>query len=161
MRIAEYLDLDVAWPLEVLLDVDGVIAERLRRLSARRIERLGQVLRRAHHAHPSSAAAGRGLEQHGVPNLLRDGCAMTGIAQWLDRPRNDGHIGSRRERAGRGLGAHGLDRLCRWSDEHEPGLAHGARERCPLGQESVSGVHRIGAGLLRGVDQPINGEIAL
>ncbi len=44
--VAEHLDLDVARPYDVLLDVDRVVAERVLRLAARRVER-GSPSRRA------------------------------------------------------------------------------------------------------------------
>ncbi len=60
--IGEQLDLDVARALEVALQVDAVVAETRLRLSSCRLERGRELLGGADDAHPSSAAAGRRLD---------------------------------------------------------------------------------------------------
>ena len=64
VMIAEHLELDVARPLDVLLDVDVADAERRFGLALRRLERLAQLVWRADHAHAAAAAAGHRLDDH-------------------------------------------------------------------------------------------------
>src|SRR5579862_2738472 len=57
--VGEQLNLDVARALEETLAEDGIVAERSGRLAPRRLERLVQLLRRAHDAHAATTAARR------------------------------------------------------------------------------------------------------
>ena len=43
----------------------------------------------------------------------------------------------------------------------EPGVAHGAREPLALGEKSVPGMNRLGAGALRGFDDLVAAQVAL
>ena len=62
VRVAEHLDLDVARPLDRLLEVDRAVAERRRRLAARAVERGGELGLARDQAHALAAAAGRRLD---------------------------------------------------------------------------------------------------
>ena len=62
--VAEHLHLDMAGPLQVFLEINGVVAEIGFRLPAGRVQSLGQVRGRAGHPHAFAAAAGRCLDQH-------------------------------------------------------------------------------------------------
>jgi hypothetical protein len=53
MMIAEHLELDVAWRLEILLDVDVADAERRLRLTLGGAQRVGHISSRLHDAHPA------------------------------------------------------------------------------------------------------------
>ena len=64
--VGEHLHLDVAAVLDVLLHQHGVVAERRRASRFGRATASAYVLGRAHDAHALAAAAGRGLDQHGV-----------------------------------------------------------------------------------------------
>src|SRR4029077_7351713 len=70
--IAEHLELDVPRILDVLLDVDVADAERGFGLALRGLERLRQLLEIADDAHPASAAARDGLDDHGQAEVFRD-----------------------------------------------------------------------------------------
>ena len=59
-----------------------------------------------------------------------------------------------------GLAAHQRNRLGRWPDEGQPGVAARAREARILGQESVARMDRVGAGASRDVEDRVNVEIA-
>jgi hypothetical protein len=67
VHVGEHLDLHVARPVDVLLDVDGVVAERVLRLALRRVERASSS-RAAHHAHALAAAPAAALSSTGYPN---------------------------------------------------------------------------------------------
>ena len=60
-----------------------------------------------------------------------------------------------------GLVAHGADGRGGRADEDETGALDRLGERGALGQESVAGVDRVGAGLARGLDQPLDAKVAL
>ena len=107
--VAHDLHLDVPGPRQVLLDVQGAVAEGARRLRAAALERLGQLGGILHGAGAAPAAAGDGLE-HDRPAhaeagqevgrlLLRDRAVDAG-----DR----GHIRLGRRRAGAALVAEQL-----------------------------------------------------
>ena len=70
--VAEHLDLDVAGLFEVLLEVDGVVAERRLGFRARRRERAVELVAGPRHLHAAPAAARRGLDQHGIADLVGD-----------------------------------------------------------------------------------------
>ncbi len=59
------------------------------------------------------------------------------------------------------LRAHRFDRLRRRADEDDVGLGAGLGEVRVLGEESVAGVDRLGAGLLRRLDDLGDVEVAL
>ncbi len=59
------------------------------------------------------------------------------------------------------LVAHGGDGAGIGADEHDTGGLQRAREGLALGQEAVAGMHRFGAGLLAGLDDFLDQEIAL
>jgi hypothetical protein len=90
VQVAEHLDLDVARALDVLLDVDGVVAEAVPGLALRGAERGGHLAGRAHDAHPLPAPTGRRLEQHGVAEPLGDAQRLVGVAQRLGGARTTG-----------------------------------------------------------------------
>ena len=62
LAVAEHLDLDVARLLEVLLDIDRIVAEGGLGLGLGGLERVDEVVLRARHLHAASAAAGGGLD---------------------------------------------------------------------------------------------------
>jgi hypothetical protein len=106
--VAEELDLDVARPLDVALAEHGVVAERRLRLAPRGLERLVELGRRAHDAHPAPAAAGRRLHEQREAELGR--VALV----------EHGHAGLARDPLRRELVPAGAQRLRRRADEDEP-----------------------------------------
>lgn len=96
VAVPQALDLDVTWPIDVLLHEAPAIAERVQCLVAREAEHDIQVGCRWHDAYPASAAAHRGLDDDGVrdgivrvvyPRLGLAGCGECGIGSG-----DDGHI---------------------------------------------------------------------
>ena len=79
MVVAQDLHLDVLGAHDELLEEDRVVAERLLRLGARALERLGQLAGRAHDAHAAAAAAGRRLDDHRVADLVGEGARRLGV----------------------------------------------------------------------------------
>src|SRR5947207_11028441 len=65
-RVRQDLDLDVSWPLEVLLEVHLSGAERLEGFARGRFERAVQLRLLAHESHALPSPAGHGLQQHRI-----------------------------------------------------------------------------------------------
>ncbi len=137
VRVAEQLDLHVARPLDVPLGEHPVVAERRLRLAPRGLERIGQLVTRAHDAHPAPAAARGCLQQQRKAELVR----LPGLD---DRDARLARDPLRLE-----LVAARPQRLRRGADPHEPGCVDGLREVRVLGEEPVPGVDRVRARLLR------------
>ena len=159
--VSEHLDLDVPRPLDVLLDVDRVIAERVLRLALRRRERARDLRLRMDDAHPLPAAACRRLEQHRIAERRGDLGGLLGVAQRRRGPRHHRRARRDRQRARRDLRAHRFDRLGRGAHPDQPRIANGAREPGPFREEAVPRMDRVGADLLRDFDEMFAAQIAL
>ena len=161
MRIGENLDLDVPRPLDELLEVHGVVAERALRFPSRRVERALQLLRRRYDAHSLAAASGRRLEQYRIAELLRDLRRLFCVGQRLGSPGHHGYSVRDRECPRRGLAAHRRDRFGGRADPDESRVTHRSREPFPLGQKSVAGMNGFGASQLCGFYDLVAAQIAL
>src|SRR5579871_6528876 len=69
LLVGEDLNLDVAWPLDELLDVDAGVLERRIRLVAGHLQGGGKVALVATDPHPLAAAPGGRLDEHGIADL--------------------------------------------------------------------------------------------
>ncbi len=139
--VGEHLHLDVAAVLDVLLQQQGVVAERARCLAAGGQHRLGVRLGRAHDPHALAAATRRGLDQDGIGELVAHGHA--GVGHGVRR--HDRHAGRDGDLAGGVLAPHLLHHLGARPDQHQPGLLDRGREGGPLGEEAVARVDRLRA----------------
>jgi hypothetical protein len=159
--VAEHLDLDMARIDDEFLDEDAVVAERGFRLRAR----AGQALRHlggvAGDAHALAAAAGRGLDHDRVADLVGDFSRLLLVGDDSEVAGDGRDLGLGGRLLGFDLVAHGGDGPGIGADEDDPRL----RQRCGKGlalrQKPVARVHRLGAGPLAGVDDPVDDEIAL
>jgi hypothetical protein len=91
--------------------------------------------------------------------LVGEGEHLVGV---LDRVLGAGHerrTGLHRDVPGLHLVAEGDDRLGRGADPGQPGVDDRAGEVGVLGEEAVAGVHRVGAGLPRGVDDLVDDQV--
>ena len=82
------------------------------------------------------------------------------IAQRLLGAGHDRHAGLDRRLPRRGLAAHQRDRFRRRADERQAGIAARGGEVFVLGEETVARMHGVGAGLLRGVDDRVDAQVA-
>ena len=129
----------------------ALIASRL----ARRQRGL-EVGRRVDDAHALAAAAGAGLDQHRIADRRRPAaCRNAGVLVVAVVAGHQRHAGLLHQRLRRRLRAHGADRGGRRADEDDAGRRAGVGEVGVLGQEAVAGMDRLGAGLLRGVEDPV------
>jgi hypothetical protein len=159
VRIADQLDLDVARLLDELLDKDAVVAESVLRLGLAGGEALGRFLVVVGHAQALAAAAGRRLDHHRIADALRD----------LDRllRRVDGGVmagngidpGFQRQLLRGNLVAHRGHRVVLGPDENDAALFQPTRELRVLRQEAIARMHGLGAGLLAGGNDLVDGQI--
>ncbi len=148
LAVAEQLDLDVARPLDVALAEHTVVAECGFRLALRGVECLVELGGLADDAHPASAAPCRRLDHQREADLV-------GLAR-----RHDRNAGLDGDPLCLELVAAEPQRLGARADEHEAGRVHRLGEVGVLGQESVAGVDRVGAGLFRCPDVLLGVEVA-
>ena len=162
LAVAQHLDLDVARPLEIFLEIDRVVAER--GLAPRRAR--SRARRRARPATcatfmprpPPPAAA---FTSTGKPIVVRD------------RERllvgGDAAVGARHHRNAEPLGgalgldlvAHQADMRGLGADEVDVVLFEDFGEARVLRQEAVAGMHGVGAGDLAGGEQRRDVEVAV
>ncbi len=161
MLVAEHLDFDVAGVDDELLDEDAVVPERGLRLRARPGEAFRDFVAGTGNPHALAAAAGGGLDHHGVADLVGD---LDRVQFVLDDPEMAGNgrdLGGGRRLLAFDLVAHGGDRLGIGADEDDPRLGQRHRKRLALGQEAVAGMHRLGPARPAGRDDLVDDEIAL
>jgi hypothetical protein len=161
VQVRHHLHLDVARPLDVALEEDRPVPERLLRLAPGAVDSGVQRLLGSDDPHAPPATAGTGLHQHRVADLARGrrepGRGQPGdVDAWQHRHAGCGHELLRGE-----LRAHRRDRLGRRTDPGQADVQDGLGERCVLGQEPVAGVHRVGAGALRRVDQTVAAQVGV
>ena len=159
--VGEDLDLDVARPRQVALQVDGPVGEEALPLAAGALERVRELGGRQRHAEALAAAPGRGLHGHRVADLLRDRPGGGDVRHRVGHPRHDRHPRGGHQRPRAGLGAHGVDGLRRGPDPDDAGLAERGREGGVLGQEAVAGVDRLRARLAGHLQDARDVEVAL
>ena len=161
MVIAQHLDLDVARVLEILLDVHVRHAECRLGFALRRLDRVPELLRRAHDAHAAAAAARCRFDDDRkaacIGELQRRFFA-------LDRT-----VGARQQRqagflhrAPRArLVAHQANDFGIGADEPDVAGLADFREIGRFREKSVTGMDRVGAGDLRGADDRRHVQVAL
>ena len=160
-RVGEHLDLDVARPFQIFLEVHLPRPEGLQRLALRYLERRLELRLRLDQPHPFPPTPRHRLEQDGVAEARRFGAGLRVVRE---RPRRSGHDrhACRLHAAPRlGLVPHGADGGGRRSHECEPRFRDGLGERRPLGQEAVSRMDRLAAAVARGGDQLRRIEVGL
>ncbi len=158
--VGEHLDLDMAWVLQVLFQVHGGIAEGAARLLARELEGVVQMRLGVYHAHAAPAAAGRGLDDHGVAHFAGDTLALIDVvAQGAVRTGHARDIGLAHGLDGRNLVAHQPNCFGPRADENEPAFLDPFGEICILGQKAVTGMNRDRVGDLGGRDDGGNIQV--
>ena len=159
--VAQHLDLDVARPAEILLDIDRVVVESGLGFGARQREGFGGCLGILHDLHAATAAAGDGLDQDRPADLFAE---FDDVLYRLDRTRRSRHQRQpefQRRLLGHDLVAHHRDMLRRRTDEGETVCLDSFGEARILRQEAVARMDGVGAGDRRGGEDGGNVEVAL
>ena len=108
----------------------------------------------------AAAACGR-LDQHGEVDLRRPRDQLVVGQARAGEARNGAHAARFDGLLGRDLVAHHLDRLGRRPDEDDAGVGARAGELGVLGEEPEPRVDRLRAGAVRGIQHPLDRQVAL
>ena len=148
MLVAQNLNLDMARLGDEFFDEDPVIAKARRCLVLRRLKALARLCVVPGDPHALAAAARRRLDHHRIADLVRDLHRLVGI-------RDQAHIARHRRNPGLGrqflrgdLVTHRLDRTGRRADEGDTGLVQRLGKLHVFRQETITRMHRLGAGFL-------------
>src|SRR5215210_5646096 len=158
--VPHHLHLDVARLGEELLKVHRPLPERRRRLARGLLDGLLEIPLAFDDPDAAPAAARRRLHHHGVPYLRGPLHRFLGRRVPL-RTRHHRHPGLPRQLARRRLVPHPLYGLRRRPDEGQPRLPAGRRKPRVLRKKPVPRVYRVGALLLRDLDQFLHVQVAL
>jgi hypothetical protein len=159
LHVRKHLHLDVPRTGEILLDEHPVIAERGGRFALRRSERVGKVPRLPDHPHALAAASRGRLDQHRVADAIGFLLERRGILRGAVIAGHQRHAGFFHQRLCAAFRSHRLDRISRRTDEHHPGLPTSLRKLRVLGQEAVTGMDRLYAAFLRGLEDAVRAQI--
>ena len=110
--------------------------------------------------HALAAAAGGGLDHHGIADGVGDLHRMLFVGDHAEEARHGRDVGLGGGLLGFDLVAHRGDGAGVRSDEDDAGLGERARKGFALGQEAVAGMHGLCAGLAAGLDDLVHHEIA-
>ena len=162
VRVGEDLDLDVAGPVDELLEVDAGVLEGGLGLVAGRLEGDGEVGLVAADPHPLAAAAGGRLDQDGVAD--RRGRAAGPRRRWRRRRRSRARRRPwPRRRSALASVFRPILRIASWGGPMNSKLQlRQISAKCGvLAQEAVAGVDRLDVGDLGGGDDPGDVQVAV
>ena len=111
--------------------------------------------------HALAAAAGGGLDHHGIADLVGDLHRVLFVLDDAEMPRHGRDLGLGGGLLGFDLVAHRGDGARIGADEDDARLGKLARKRLALGQEAIAGMHGLCAGLAAGLDDLVDQQIAL
>ena len=128
MIVGQDLHLDVTRVLQVPLQVDVGAAERALRRTPAGFKRRWKIAGPHRHPHPDATPAGGGLHHYRVADAFRLANRGSFVGK-RGRPRHDGNPGFDHAAAGLDFIAHGPHAGRRRTDEGQPLLGTGLRER--------------------------------
>ncbi len=157
--VAEHLHLDVAGPVEGLLEEDRPVSKGCRRLPDRARHRIIKIFWTVHPAQPAPAAARRRLHEQRETHCRGGRGCRRRLGQRSGGPQH------RQARGHRGLaGGHLVpgqpQHLRRGADERDLGQLARPRQRLTFGQEAVSRVQCVRADPLRHRQQGVDIQVA-
>src|SRR3989441_5074621 len=159
--VRDDLDLDVARPLHVALDVHVSIAEGGERLRRGGAVHLRELLLLPDDLHPAPAASRGRLEDHRKADLLREPSQVALVLHHAFATRQLREPAFLHRFLGADLVAHHPDHLRAWADPAQAGVLDHLREFGVFAEEAVAGVDGVGPAHLRRGEDGGNVEIAL
>ena len=146
VAIGHHLQLYMARPVQVLLQVHGVVAEGGLALGAGDPPGFLDLGGIARDLHAAAATTGGGLDQHRVHHLLGDGAGLLQRRQLPQAARHQRHAQPAHGVLGGDLVAHHADMRRGRADEGQAMRLHHLGEAGILAEEAIAGVDRLGAG---------------
>ena len=143
------------------LDENPVVAERRLGFGLGETKPFGDFGSGMRDPHPLAAAAGRSLDHHGIADLLGDLHRVLCVLDHAEVARHRRDFCLRGGLFGLDLVAHRGDGARIGSDEDDPRRFKRARKRFAFGQETVTRMHGLRAGLAAGLDDLFHRQIAL
>ena len=159
--VREHLHLDVPGRGDEPLEQQGVVAERRARRAPGRGEGAGQLLGGAHGHHALAAASRGGLDQQREADVLGLGRDLRVGERGVLDAGDHRHVVRGHGLLRADLVRHRVERAHGRAHEHDAGRLQRAGEVGVLGQEAVAGVHGLGAGAARGVDDGVDVQVGL
>src|SRR6185503_17589127 len=162
VTVGEDLELDMPRVLEEFLHVHLVAAEGRQRLGACDRDRVEQRRVAVHDAHAAPAAAGGGLDDDGIADLVREpGVDLGVVRQRPVRSRHAGNAGRTHRLDSRHLVAHQANGFGLRPDENKAALLYALRKIGVLREEAVAWMNRHGVRDLGRGDDRRHVQIAL
>src|SRR5580700_534140 len=95
-RIGKDLYLDVAWPVEILLDQDAIVSKTVLSFTAASSQQIVELCDSVNHPHPFATAACPRFQHDGVSDHLglraqESGCLIFTVITWENRNPRLGH----------------------------------------------------------------------
>ena len=142
--VGKDLHLDVARPRDEFLHVEARVTEGRFGLTLGRFKQALQLIGTAHQTHAAPAATSGGFDHHGIAHRARQAGRFINTGEQALAAGDGGHPHPLHGGLGRGLIAHGPDRLRRWAHKDQPMGTADFGKAVVLGQEALAGVNRIG-----------------
>ncbi len=160
VAVAEDLHFDVARAFDEFLHKHAVVAEAGLGFALGAGEGGVKAFRGIDATHAAATAAGDGLDENGIADLLCGGLERFHALVFTMIAGRDGNAVLFHQRLGGVLEAHRADGGWRRTNPGEAGLADSFGEGCVLRQEAVAGVDAFSACVERGFDDAVALEIA-
>ena len=148
LPIGHDLELDVAGVDDELFQVHLVAAKAGDGLAACLLEQRDELVGLVDPAHAPSAAAGGGLDEHGIAHGVGQGLGLLGGVHRSVRAGHHRHPGLLHQLTGGGLVAHVADDVPGGADEGDARLSTGVGKVGVLRQKAIPGVEGVTARLL-------------
>ena len=160
--IRQDLHFHVTGFLQELFHVNGGVTEGILGFRAGQGDGIEQVLGVFHHAHATAAAAGSGLDDHRVADLLGHGQGgIAVVTQGAIGAGHGGNTGFLHGFNGSDLVAHQTDGLRLGADKGEAGAFHAFGKIRIFGEETVTRVNGVGVGDFRRTDDRRDVQVGL
>ena len=161
LPVGQDLEFDMAGLLEILLQVDIAVSEGAPGFACGREGGLPEFTRGPHDPHPLPAAAGRGLDDDRIADLLGLAGQDVGIRLGLHHAGDDRDVAFDHDPPRDGLVPQVADGPAGRADEDHPLLLAPLRKEGILRQKPVAGMDGLGAGLFGRCHDAFDVEVAL